>query len=181
MAIEWNLDPSADAEADAQKARLEAELARLGGGVTPARTESQDSPSTESQDSPTVTSESELDSLPPELVERVYVAQASHETRIQVVAEKLIALLTPVTDPDIRACAIGRALVVIADPDLVLVAHELERDSLPRKGDRVQEENGAIGTVVALKSLTEVVVKWDHEPRAMTSLVKYLTPIREGK
>lgn len=176
MPIEWNFDPSVTSEAESQKAQLDAELARLGAVAAPVTpTESQESAPAESQESPPV------DTLPPELVERVYVTQASHDARIQAVAEKLITLLSQVGDPDLRACAIGRALVVIADPDLVFVAHELERESLPRKGDRVQEENGAVGTVVALKSLTEVVVKWDHEPRAMTSLVKYLTPIREGK
>lgn len=178
MGIEWNIDPSVADEAAVQKARLDAELARLGATPVTPKTESQDSPPTESQES---LPEVDAAALDPALVERVYVVQASHERTVQDLAEKLVTLLSRTSDPDIRACAIGRALLISADPNLVFVSYELERESIPQKGDRVREENGAVGTVVALKSLTEVVVKWDHEPRAMVSLIKYLTPFVEDK
>ena len=64
-------------------------------------------------------------------------------------------------------------------PDLVFATYEVEAETFPKRGDRVQEANGSIGTVVSVRSLRELIVKWDHEPKAMLSRIENLTPYDE--
>ncbi len=179
MDINWNIPPEALSprdEAAEEARRLEADLARLGAKSVEA------APPTDSQESPPPTDSQESEeSLPPELLERVYRVQAEHSPLVDSLAHRIIDLFAKVTDEDVRACAIGRALLILGDPNVVLAAYDIENAAMPQKGDRVQEENGAVGTVVAVRSLTEAIVKWDHEPRAMRSAIKYLSPVEPEK
>lgn len=175
MDINWNIPPEAlspPRDAVAENAKLlEADLARLA-----ASTDSQEPAPTDSQES--LDSQEPLDSqeaLTSELAERVYHVQAEHSAVVDAYAQRIIDLFVKVTDEDVRACAIGRALLLLADPNLVLTAYEIESSAMPQKGDRVQEENGAVGTVIAIRSLTEAIVKWDHMPRAQRAALKFLS------
>lgn len=178
MDFVWNIPPEAlsppPRDEVAENAKLlERDLARL----TAASSDSQESAPTDSQESAPI--DSQESALPSELTERVYRVQAEHSAAVDALAQRVIDLFAKVTDEDVRACAIGRSLILIADPNLVLAAYEIESSAMPQKGDRVQEENGAIGTVIAVRSLTEAIVKWDHMPRAQRSAIKYLSLVEE--
>jgi len=170
MEIDWNIPPevlSPPDDATIAAAKLAADINRF---VTPEEVPPPDAeaePTPESQQTPPAQTD-------PALVDRVYHAQALHSDAIDTLAGRVIALFSKVADEDVRACAIGRAMIILGDPYLVTAAYEIESAALPQKGDRVKEENGAIGTVISLLSLTEAVVKWDGEARAMRSLLKYL-------
>lgn len=181
MDFQWNITPEAlaaatpprdeAAEAAAQAAKLQAELAAL-------TLNAPEPVETSVEPEPVAPSESQEPLAPSqEVIERVYWVQATHGEVIDRLAEAVLNVFVRVTDADLRACAIGRALAALdTDPAVVNASWSLESQAMPQRGDRVREENGAIGTVVSVRSLKEVIVKWDHVPRAMRTLVKYLRP-----
>lgn len=181
MKIEWNLEglgvPSD--EAGAQAAKLEAELSRLGTRPSPSVAAPSEPEPEPEQPSPEAIDFQESPMLDPALVDRVYVAQANHDATITKVAEQILRIVANRLPPDVAECAIGRALLVMGTPDLVFATYEVEAETFPKRGDRVQEANGSIGTVVSVRSLRELIVKWDHEPKAMLSRIENLTPYDE--
>lgn len=177
MAIAWNLEldepsPTPD-EAEAQAAKLQAELAKLTVTAPTPEVAVEETATPEVEEVPDSQESLEVDPLH---AETVYTVQANANVTVQKLAEALVTFMMKVPDLRVRTVALARAMTTgMVDPDLLLAALSIERQSAPRKGDRVQEENGSIGTVVAIRSLSEVIVKWDHEPRAMRTSIQHIT------
>lgn len=200
MEIDWNLTddvlnpkpPAHLTDADAAREKLEKEMAGWVAAGPPAPPKVEEQKDTESQDSPPPTESQDSTPDAPSLygeahIQAVYQVQAMRGELLDKLAERIIASVTmdrKGTRPDMAllSCALGRAFVVLS-PNLSLIAasHDIESSAIPGAGDRVQEDNGATGTVVSILSLTEAIVKWDHEPRAIRSSLQFIKKLPDGR